>query len=198
MEFIKIRGARTHNLKNISLDIPRNQLVVITGLSGSGKSSLMYEILHKNLEARFDRRYRSPQTFNCASITGTEYVSRAILIDQSAIGRTPRSNPATYTGAFTFIRDLFAQLPEAQIRGYKAGRFSFNVKGGRCETCEGAGVTRIQMHFLPDVFVQCEVCRGNRYNRETSVSAGFDFYFVKPARTTELMGVLAGVPAGRH
>lgn len=121
----------------MDVDVPLGRLVTITGVSGSGKSSFMYEILHKNLQARFEKRYRSNDIYNCASFSGSEYLSRAILIDQSPIGRTPRSNPATYTGAFTFIRDMFASTEEARVRGWKANRFSFNVKGGRCEVCQG-------------------------------------------------------------
>ena len=138
-----------------------------TGVSGSGKSSLLYEIIHKNLQARFERKYRSAEVFNCASFSGTEYLSRAILIDQSPIGRTPRSNPATYTGAFTFIRELFAESAEARVRGWKANRFSFNVKGGRCEACQGNGEIAVEMLFLPTVYVPCEVCEGRRFMKET-------------------------------
>jgi len=164
---LQIRGGKIYNIKNMNVDVPLNKFVVITGVSGSGKSSFIYEILHKNLRARFDRRYRSVQTFNCASFAGTEYASRAILIDQSPIGRTPRSNPATYTGAWTHIRDLFAQTEEARFRGWKAGRFSFNVKGGRCETCQGNGEIAVEMHFLPTVYVPCDVCGGKRFEKET-------------------------------
>jgi len=162
-----IRGGNVFNLKNINADVPLGKLVLITGVSGSGKSSFMYEIIHKNLQARLERRYRSNETFNCASFTGSEYVGRTILIDQSPIGRTPRSNPVTYTGAFTFIRDLFATTPEARARGWKANRFSFNVKGGRCEACQGNGEIAVEMHFLPTVYVPCEVCEGKRFMKET-------------------------------
>ena len=139
----------------------------ITGVSGSGKSSFMYEILFKNLQARLEHKYRSAQVFNCASFTGTEYLARAILINQSPIGRTPRSNIATYTGAFTFIRDLFSSTEEARLRGWKPSRFSFNVKGGRCEACEGNGEIAVEMHFLPTVYVTCDVCLGKRFDKET-------------------------------
>jgi excinuclease ABC subunit A len=145
--------------------------VAITGVSGSGKSSLMHEILHQNLRARLEKKYRSNDVYNCASFEGTEYVSRSILIDQAPIGRTPRSNPATYTGAFTHIRDLFAATEEARVRGWKSGRFSFNVPaergGGRCEACQGNGVIAVEMHFLPTVYVTCDVCGGKRFDKET-------------------------------
>ncbi len=164
---IKIVGANVFNIKNLNAEIPLGKLVGITGVSGSGKSSFMYEVLYQNLRARFDRRYRSNKVYNAAEFTGTEYVHRAILIDQSPIGRTPRSNPATYTGAFTFIRDLFAETEEARIRGWGPSRFSFNVKGGRCEACQGNGVIAVEMHFLPTVYVTCDVCHGKRYQKET-------------------------------
>ncbi len=164
---IKIRGGKAFNIKNLNVDIPLGRLIAITGVSGSGKSTFMYEILHKNLLARLERKYRSAKTYNVASITGTEYLGRTVLIDQSPIGRTPRSNPATYTGAFTFIRDLFASSSEARARGWKPGRFSFNVKGGRCEACQGNGEIAVEMHFLPTVFVECDVCDGKRFTKET-------------------------------
>jgi excinuclease ABC subunit A len=164
---IKIRGGKAFNIKNLNVDVPLGKLVLVTGVSGSGKSTFLYEILHKNLQARFEKRYRSAQTFNAASVTGTEYVSRVILIDQSPIGRTPRSNPATYTGAFTFIRDLFAESAEARARGWRANRFSFNVKGGRCEACQGNGEIAVEMHFLPTVYVPCDICDGKRFMKET-------------------------------
>ncbi|MEK7575245.1 MAG: excinuclease ABC subunit UvrA [Patescibacteria group bacterium] len=164
---IRIKGGKIFNIENLSAELPLGRLTAVTGVSGSGKSSFLYEILHKNLQARFERRYRTAEIFNCASFTGTEYLSRAILIDQSPIGRTPRSNPATYTGAFTFIRDLFAESAEARVRGWKANRFSFNVKGGRCEACQGNGEIAVEMHFLPTVYVPCEVCEGKRFMKET-------------------------------
>jgi len=164
---IKIRGGNIFNIKNLNVDVPLGKLVAITGVSGSGKSSFMYEILHRNLLARFEKRHRSANIYNCGSFTGTEYAGRTILIDQSAIGRTPRSNPATYTGAWTFIRELFAETEEARVRGYKASRFSFNVKGGRCEACQGNGEIAVEMHFLPTVYVTCEVCNGKRFMKET-------------------------------
>lgn len=164
---LKIRGGKVFNIKNLNLDIPLGRLNVITGVSGSGKSSLMYEIMHKNLRARFDRKYRSNEVFNAKTFTGTEYLHRTVLIDQSPIGRTPRSNPATYTGAFTFIREMFAESEEARIRGWKPGRFSFNVKGGRCEACQGNGLIAVEMHFLPTVYVTCDICNGKRFQKET-------------------------------
>jgi len=164
---LQIRGGKIFNIKNMNVDVPLGRLVVVTGVSGSGKSSFVYEILNKNLLARFERKYRTAQVFNCKSFTGTEYLGRSILIDQSPIGRTPRSNPATYTGAWTFIRDLFAESVEARARGWKANRFSFNVKGGRCETCQGNGMIEVEMHFLPTVYVPCDVCRGKRFMKET-------------------------------
>ena len=164
---LKIAGGKIFNIKNLNVEVPLGKMVCITGVSGSGKSSFMYEILHKNLQARYERKFRSAQTYNCTSFTGTEYVSRVILIDQSPIGRTPRSNLATYTGAFTHIRDLFAATDEARFRGWKSNRFSFNVKGGRCEACEGNGEIAVEMHFLPTVYVTCDVCNGKRFDKET-------------------------------
>lgn len=164
---ISIRGGKIFNIKNLNIDIPLGRFVVISGVSGSGKSSLLYEILHRNLQARFDRRYRSAEIFNCKSFAGTEYLNRAILIDQSPIGRTPRSNPATYTGAWTFIRELFAETAEARVRGWSASRFSFNVRGGRCEACQGNGTIEVEMHFLPAVYVTCDVCQGKRFMKDT-------------------------------
>lgn len=159
-----IRGAREHNLRNVDVEIPLGQLVVVSGVSGSGKSSLINDILAKELQARLMRASTVPGRHD--DIEGIKQLDKAIIIDQSPIGRTPRSNPATYTGLFTPIRELFASTPEAKLRGYSAGRFSFNVKGGRCENCSGDGIIKIEMHFLPDVYVPCEVCHGKRYNRE--------------------------------
>ncbi|MES2931425.1 MAG: excinuclease ABC subunit UvrA [Patescibacteria group bacterium] len=162
---IKIKGATLHNIKNQNVEVPLGKLVCITGVSGSGKSTFLYDILHKNVAARFSRKQAEVE--HAASITGTEYLGRVVLIDQSAIGRTPRSNPATYTGAFTHIRDLFAASSEARARGWKPGRFSFNVAGGRCEACQGNGMIAVEMHFLPTVYVTCDVCNGTRYMKET-------------------------------
>ena len=164
-EAIEIRGARAHNLKNLDVRIPLGTLVGVTGVSGSGKSTLVNDILRAGLERHFGGSGALPGAHD--RILGAEHVDKIVAIDQSPIGRTPRSNPATYTGTFSFIRDLFAKLPEAKVRGYGPGRFSFNVKGGRCESCAGDGSRKIEMHFLPDVFVKCDVCHGRRYNRET-------------------------------
>lgn len=164
---LKVRQGNIFNIKNMDVDVPLGRLNVITGVSGSGKSSFMYELLHKNLRARLEYKYRTPKTYNCSSFTGAEYLSRVVLIDQSPIGRTPRSNPATYTGAFTHIRDMFAATSEARARGWKSSRFSFNVKGGRCEACQGNGTIAVEMHFLPTVYVTCDVCNGKRFMKET-------------------------------
>ena len=159
-----VRGATENNLKNIDVYLPLGKLICVSGVSGSGKSSLVSDILYRRLAQHFYRAKDRPGAHR--EISGLGLIDKVINVDQSPIGRTPRSNPATYTGVFTYIRDLFAQLPEARVRGYKAGRFSFNVKGGRCENCEGDGIIKIEMHFLPDVYVPCEVCKGKRYNRE--------------------------------
>lgn len=164
---LKIRSGEVFNIKDLDADIPLGRLVGVTGVSGSGKSTFLYEILHANLLARLERTRRSPETFNCASFSGTEYLSRVVLLDQSAIGRSSRSNPATYTGAWTFVRELLAETAEAKARGWKPSRFSFNVKGGRCEACQGNGEIAVEMHFLPTVYVVCDVCGGKRFMKET-------------------------------
>ena len=164
---LRIRGGKIFNIKDLNIDIPLGRLVTVTGVSGSGKSSLVYEILYKNLQGRLERRQRTNKIYNCKEFTGTEYITRVIMIDQSAIGRTPRSNPATYTGAWTFVRDLFASSEIARVRGWKPSRFSFNVTGGRCEACQGNGMVAVEMHFLPTVYVECDVCHGLRFMKET-------------------------------
>ncbi len=164
-ETIKIVGARENNLKNLDVDFPLGKFICVTGVSGSGKSTLINEILYKGISQKLYRSLKKPGKYT--SIEGVEFIDKVIDIDQSPIGRTPRSNPATYTGVFDLVRDLFAKTPEAKARGYQKGRFSFNVKGGRCEKCSGDGIIKIEMHFLPDVYVPCEVCGGKRYNRET-------------------------------
>ncbi|MCR5396566.1 MAG: excinuclease ABC subunit UvrA [Lachnospiraceae bacterium] len=163
--FLEIKGATEHNLKNIDVDIPLGVVTCITGVSGSGKSSLINEVLYKSLAKKLNRAHKIPGAHK--KILGLEQLDKVIDIDQSPIGRSPRSNPATYTGTFDLIRDLFASTQDAKARGYQKGRFSFNVKGGRCEACAGDGIVKIEMHFLPDVYVPCEVCQGKRYNRET-------------------------------
>lgn len=160
-----LNGATGNNLKNVDVRIPLGKLVVVTGVSGSGKSTLINETLYRILNHHFFRAEKEPMPYK--KIEGLEHLDKVIDVDQSPIGRTPRSNPATYTGIFTDIRNLFANLPESKIRGYKPGRFSFNVKGGRCETCQGAGMRVIEMNFLPDIHVKCETCHGKRFNRET-------------------------------
>ena len=164
-QWLTLTGATGNNLKSITVKVPLARFVCVTGVSGSGKSTLINETLYPILSNKFYRTRMVPLPFK--SIKGLEHIDKVIDIDQSPIGRTPRSNPSTYTGVFTLIRDLFTQLPEAKIRGYKVGRFSFNVRGGRCEECEGDGVRKIEMNFLPDVYVLCDVCKGKRYNRET-------------------------------
>lgn len=163
--FIELKGATGNNLKKVNLKLPLGELIVVTGVSGSGKSTLINETLYPAISQHFYQSVKEPLPFK--SLKGLEHIDKVIDIDQSPIGRTPRSNPATYTGVLSNIRDLFANLPEAKVRGYKPGRFSFNVKGGRCETCEGAGIRVIEMNFLPDVYVDCETCQGKRFNRET-------------------------------
>ena len=163
--WLTVKGAKENNLKNINVDIPLGIICCVTGVSGSGKSSLVNEIIYKNLAKKLNRARTIAGKFD--DMLGIEQLDKVIDIDQSPIGRTPRSNPATYTGVFDLIRDLFASTPDAKMKGYSKGRFSFNVKGGRCEACSGDGIIKIEMNFLPDVYVPCEVCEGKRYNRET-------------------------------
>src|SRR5262249_19646719 len=160
-----VHGAREHNLKGVDVGFPLGMFIVVTGVSGSGKSTLINDILYKALAREIYGAHDEPGAHD--KITGLDLIDKEIEIDQSPIGRTPRANRPTYTGLSTPIRDLYAMLPESRERGYKAGRFSFNVKGGRCEACQGDGLKRIEMNFLPDVYVTCDVCRGRRYNYET-------------------------------
>ena len=162
---LKVKGAREHNLKNIDVNFPLGIFICVSGVSGSGKSTLIDEILYRSLAQRLYKSREKPGLYD--KIIGTEFIDKVIVVDQSPIGRTPRSNPATYTGVFKYIRDIFTRLPEARMRGYKPGRFSFNVKGGRCEACSGDGIKKIEMHFLADVYVRCDVCKGKRFNEST-------------------------------
>jgi excinuclease ABC subunit A len=189
-----VRGAREHNLKDLTVRFPLGTFTCVTGVSGSGKSTLVNEILYHALARRLLRASTVPGAHD--EILGAEQLDKVIAIDQSPIGRTPRSNPATYTGAFGFIRDLFTRLPDARVRGYRPGRFSFNVKGGRCEACQGDGVVKIEMHFLPDVYVTCEVCAGRRYNRETLEVAykGRSIHDVLEMTVEEAVSFFAPIP----
>ncbi len=195
--YITVTGAREHNLKKVTARFPLGVLCCVTGVSGSGKSTLLIEILYKALSNLVMKSKESPGAFD--KITGVEMVDKVIDIDQSPIGRTPRSNPATYTGVFTPIRDLFTALPESKMRGYKAGRFSFNVPGGRCESCEGDGIKKIEMHFLPDVYITCEVCKGRRYNHETLEVRykGKNIFEVLDMTVAEALEFFQNVPAIR-
>jgi len=195
---ITVLGARANNLKNVDVSFPLGVITVVTGVSGSGKSTLVNDILYAALAQKIYRSRQEPGEHR--AITGAELVDKVIRIDQSPIGRTPRSNPATYTGVFTQIRELYAMLPESRERGYKAGRFSFNVSGGRCEACQGEGERRIEMNFLPDVYVLCEICGGKRYNRET-LSVRYKGYSIADLLDTpisEALTVLENIPQARQ
>ncbi len=193
--WLTVKGARENNLKNITVEIPLGIMTCITGVSGSGKSSLTNEILYKAMAKKLNRARCIPGKHD--KILGLEQLDKVIDIDQSPIGRTPRSNPATYTGVFDMIRDLFAATPDAKAKGYKKGRFSFNVKGGRCEACSGDGILKIEMHFLPDVYVPCEVCQGKRYNRETLEVKykGKSIYDVLNMTVEEALGFFENIPS---
>jgi excinuclease ABC subunit A len=197
-KFVEVRGARANNLKGIDVRFPLGTLTGVTGVSGSGKSTLVTDILYRRLAQEIHRSHDRPGAHD--DLAGIDHVDKVIDVDQSPIGRTPRSNPATYTGVFTPIRETFAKVPEARIRGYKAGRFSFNVKGGRCEACQGEGIIQIEMHFLPDVFVPCEVCHGKRYNREALeiTYKGKTIAEVLDMTVDEALGFFAPIPAIRN
>ncbi len=191
---LTVKGASEHNLKNVSVDFPLGTLTVVTGVSGSGKSTLVHDILYRALAKEVYGSSGVPGAH--ASIHGLEFIDKVIEIDQSPIGRTPRSNPATYTGVFSPIRDIYAMLPESRERGYKAGRFSFNVKGGRCEACQGDGLKRIEMNFLPDVYVTCDICRGRRYNQETLQVKykGYSIADLLESSVEDALGILENIP----
>ena len=196
--FIELKGAQENNLKNIDVKFPLEVLTAVTGISGSGKSTLINEILYKALASLIMKSKKTPGFFR--KISGTEQIDKIIEINQAPIGRTPRSNPATYTGLFTVLRDLFAKLPEAKLRGYQPGRFSFNVKGGRCENCQGEGVKKIEMHFLADVYITCDVCQGKRYNQETLEVRykGKNIYDVLEMSVKEAYDFFENIPGARN
>jgi excinuclease ABC subunit A len=191
---LRLRGCEANNLKNLDWELPLGLLTVVTGVSGSGKSTLVNDILYRALAQKLYRSMERPGAFR--SMDGAEHIDKVVEIDQAPIGRTPRSNPATYTGVFTPIRDLFAMLPESRERGYRPGRFSFNVKGGRCEACQGDGLRRIEMNFLPDVYVTCEICRRRRYNAETLAVRykGFSISDLLDMPIADALKVLENIP----
>jgi len=191
---LTVHGAREHNLKDLTVEFPLGAFIVITGVSGSGKSTLVNDILYRSLAKELYGSHDNPGAHD--SIDGLKHIDKVVKIDQSPIGRTPRSNPATYTGVFSPIRDLYSMLPESRERGYKAGRFSFNVKGGRCEACQGDGLKRIEMNFLPDVYVTCDVCRARRYNSETLQVKykGYSIADLLEATVEEALPVLENIP----
>jgi len=197
-KYLTIKGAREHNLKNITVSIPLGLFVCITGVSGSGKSTLVDDILYRALAKKMYGAKLKPGRHT--AVTGIDNVDKVIVVDQSPIGRTPRSNPATYIGVFSFIREFFAQLPEARMRGYKPGRFSFNVKGGRCEACEGEGMIKVEMHFLPDIYVQCEVCKGMRFNEQTLQVKykGYSIADILRATVDDCSVIFENIPKIRH
>jgi len=196
--FLTVVGAEKHNLQHVTVKFPLGMLTCVTGVSGSGKSTLVVDVLFRSLEQGFSQK--KPVFEGCREIRGLDQLDKLVDIDQSPIGRTPRSNPATYTGLFSFIRDLFAQLPESRVRGYKPGRYSFNVKGGRCEACQGDGLIKIEMHFLPDIYVTCEACKGQRYNRETLdvTYKGRTIAEVLDMTVAEALGFFVNIPPIRH
>jgi len=197
-KWITVEGAKSHNLQNLTVKFPLGVMTVVTGVSGSGKSTLVNDILYRALAQELYGSRETPGQYT--KIRGFDLIDKAVRIDQSPIGRTPRSNPATYTGVFTAIRDLFAMLPESRERGYKAGRFSFNVQGGRCEACQGEGQRRIEMNFLPDVYVQCEVCDGRRYNQETLAVKfnGYSIADILDLTIEDALPVLGDIPTARQ
>ncbi|MCK4910577.1 MAG: ABC-ATPase UvrA, partial [Thermodesulfovibrionales bacterium] len=193
--FIEVMGATEHNLKNMDAAVPLGVLSCVTGVSGSGKSTFVFDILYKALKQHLQGSDTAPGTYR--EIKGMDMLDKVICVEQGPLGRTPRSNPATYSGVLTLIRELFAALPESRVRGYKSSRFSFNVKGGRCETCGGAGIKKVEMHFMPDVFVPCDDCRGRRYNRETLYIQykGRSIFEVLEMTVSEALDFFAPIPA---
>jgi excinuclease ABC subunit A len=197
-KLLEIKGASEHNLKNINVEFPLGAFICVTGVSGSGKSTLIDEILYRALAKKLYKSKEKPGSYD--KIKGMEFIDKVVMVDQSPIGRTPRSNPATYTRVFNHIRDLFSKLPESKVRGYKPGRFSFNVKGGRCEACTGDGIKKIEMHFLPDVYVNCDVCKGRRFNEATQEVKykGKSISDVLEMAIEEALDLFSNIPNIRH